>query len=247
MIEEGCLDNQEGYWVEDEEDGTEGFLDADDDAFWVYDEENYAWFQRRLQGRKMKRGFKGRRKGKRKGGKGSGGTRFFKKRKGKSHLADGTTDAGKQKDHGMMVGMTGPRTTPRSPMQPRAKERKERRAKGKGKYEKDGKEAPWMEQRNLPMLPRAVLRLLPQQPSSLTLTLLQPFLYGHRKSRSVHRAALDSYLDGFGFGVHEGNDIEGGRAGPDEVLRSVAFGIPQLRQRLSSPLPTPSRPSASRG
>ncbi|OLP99600.1 hypothetical protein AK812_SmicGene17791 [Symbiodinium microadriaticum] len=152
VIEEGCLDNQEGYWVEDEEDGTEGFLDADDDAFWVYDEENYAWFQRRLQGRKMKRGFKGRRKGKRKGGKGSGGTRFFKKRKGKSHLADGTTDAGKQKDHGMMVGMTGPRTTPRSPMQPRAKERKERRAKGKGKYEKDGKEAPWMEQRNLPLI-----------------------------------------------------------------------------------------------
>ena len=93
VIDEGYLDNQEGYWVEDEEDGTEGFLEADDDAFWVYDEDNYTWFQRRFQGRKMKRGFKGQRKGKGKGRKGSGGRRFFKKRKGRSHLADSSTDA----------------------------------------------------------------------------------------------------------------------------------------------------------
>eukprot|EP00439_Symbiodinium_sp_Y106_P051909 s4449_g6.t3 len=71
VIDEGYLDNHEGYWVEDEEDGAEGFLEADEDAFWVYDEENYTWFQRRFQGRKMKRGFKGGlRKGKGKGGKG---------------------------------------------------------------------------------------------------------------------------------------------------------------------------------
>ena len=49
-------------------------------------EENYMWFQKRFQGRKMKRGFKGPRKGKGKGRKGSGGRRFFKKKKG-------TTDA----------------------------------------------------------------------------------------------------------------------------------------------------------
>ncbi|CAE7673933.1 unnamed protein product, partial [Symbiodinium microadriaticum] len=54
VIDEGYLDNQEGYWVEDEEDGTEGFLEADDDAFWVYDEDNYTWFQRRFQGKKGK-------------------------------------------------------------------------------------------------------------------------------------------------------------------------------------------------
>ena len=40
MIVEGYLDNHEGYWVEDEEDEAEGFLEADEDAFWVYDEEN---------------------------------------------------------------------------------------------------------------------------------------------------------------------------------------------------------------
>ena len=93
VIEEGYLDNQEGYWVEDEEDGAEGFLEADEDTFWVYDEDNYTWFQRRFQGRKMKRGFKGQRKGKGKGRKGSGGRRFFKKRKGRSNLADNNTDA----------------------------------------------------------------------------------------------------------------------------------------------------------
>eukprot|EP00439_Symbiodinium_sp_Y106_P034128 s7598_g4.t1 len=69
-------------------------LDADkhEDAFWIYDEENYSWFQRRFQGRRMKRGFKGRRKGKGKGGKGSSGKRFFKRKKGKSNLADDNPD-----------------------------------------------------------------------------------------------------------------------------------------------------------
>ncbi|OLP80662.1 hypothetical protein AK812_SmicGene38896 [Symbiodinium microadriaticum] len=78
--------------AQDEEHGAEGFLAADEDAFWVYDEENYTWFQRRFQGRKMKRGFKGRRKGKGKGRKGSGGRRFFKKR---SHAAKGKGKKGK--------------------------------------------------------------------------------------------------------------------------------------------------------
>ena len=94
VIDEGYLDSHEGNWVEDEEDGAEGFLEADEDTFWVYDDENYTCFQRRFQGRKTKRGFKGgRRKGKGKGGKGSGGRRFFKKRKGRSNLADDQTDA----------------------------------------------------------------------------------------------------------------------------------------------------------
>ena len=93
VIDEGYLDNHEGYWVEDEEDGAEGFLEADQDAFWVYDEENYTWFQRRFQGRKMKREIKGRRKGKGKGGKGSGEKRFFKRKNGRSNLADDQTDA----------------------------------------------------------------------------------------------------------------------------------------------------------
>ena len=55
VIDEGYLDNSEGFWVEDEEDGAEGFLELDEDTFWVYDDDQAAWFQRRIQGRKMRR------------------------------------------------------------------------------------------------------------------------------------------------------------------------------------------------
>ena len=91
IIEEGYLDQHEGFWVED--DGAEGLLELDEDAFWVYDEDSAAWFQRRFQGRRMKRGQKGRRKGKGKGGKGRGGRRFFRRKKGRSNVAEEQQDA----------------------------------------------------------------------------------------------------------------------------------------------------------
>ena len=94
VLDEGELDGTYGYWAEDEEDGTEGFLDALDDVFWVYDEQNFSWFQKRFQGRRARKGKgKGRRKGK---GKGRSGRRFFRprgkgkggKRRGEGHYAD---------------------------------------------------------------------------------------------------------------------------------------------------------------
>ena len=78
---------------------------------------------------------------------------------------------GKQKDNGTMIGkmlpgMIGPGTTPKSPMQPRAKARKERRAKEKASLAsmmaKMEKEAPKMEQPILRILPKAAPPLLPQ-------------------------------------------------------------------------------------
>ena len=93
VLEEGDLDGSFGYWAEDEEDGAEGFLDALEDVFWIWDDNDYSWFQRRFQGRRSKGKGKGR-KGK---GKGKGGRRFFRprnkgkgkgKRKGKSHLVE---------------------------------------------------------------------------------------------------------------------------------------------------------------
>ena len=95
VLEEGELEGTDGYWAEDDEDGAEGFLDALGDVFWVYDDTNYTWYQRRFQGRQPRRGGKG--KGKRKGrGKGRGGRRFFrsrrkgkgkgKRRKGRAHM-----------------------------------------------------------------------------------------------------------------------------------------------------------------
>ena len=65
VLEEGGLDGSCGYWAEDEEDGAEGFLDALEDVFWIWDDNDYSWFQRRFQGRRTRKG-----KGKGKGRKG---------------------------------------------------------------------------------------------------------------------------------------------------------------------------------
>ena len=94
--EEGDLDGSFGYWAEDEEDGAEGFLDGLDDVFWIWDDNDYSWFQRRFQGRRTRKG-KGKGKGRKGKGKGKGGRRFFRprnkgkgkgKRKGKRHLVE---------------------------------------------------------------------------------------------------------------------------------------------------------------
>ena len=71
VLDEGELEGTDGYWAEDDEDGAEGFQDALEDVFWVYDDADYTWYQRRFQGRQTRRGKgKGKRKGK---GKGRGG------------------------------------------------------------------------------------------------------------------------------------------------------------------------------
>ena len=75
VIEEGDLDGSFGYWAEDEEDGAEGFLDALEDVFWIWDDNDYSWFQRRFQGRRTRKG-----KGKGKG------------RKGKEKVVDDSSD-----------------------------------------------------------------------------------------------------------------------------------------------------------
>ena len=175
VIDEGYLDNQEGYWVEDEEDGAEGFLEADEDTFWVYDEDNYTWFQRRFQGRKMKRGFKGQRKGKGKGRKGSGGRRFFKKRKGRSNLADNNTDAwqadGQWQDDSWQESSWDDWSWDyaEESYAAKGKGKKGKKGKGKGKYGKnDGKDGKGgsKEQPILQILPKAAQPLLPQLPST---------------------------------------------------------------------------------
>ena len=96
VLEEGDLDGSFGYWAEDEEDGAEGFLDALEDVFWIWDDNDFSWYQRRFQGRRTRKG-KGKGKGRKGKGKGKGGRRFFRprnkgkgkgKRKGKSHLVE---------------------------------------------------------------------------------------------------------------------------------------------------------------
>ena len=112
----------------------EGFLELDEDTFWVFDDDSAAWFQRRFQGRKMRRGKGG---GKRKGkgkGKGRGGRRFFKKKKGRSHLTEEQSDAWQAwdwKDQSWMKIGPG-KNSLKNPMLPKEKERKGRKAKEKG-------------------------------------------------------------------------------------------------------------------
>ena len=45
VLDEGELEGTDGYWAEDDEDGGEGFLDALEDVFWVYDDADYTWYR----------------------------------------------------------------------------------------------------------------------------------------------------------------------------------------------------------
>ena len=46
----------EGELAKDEDDGAEGFVDAHEDIFYIYDEQNESWFQRRFPGRRSRKG-----------------------------------------------------------------------------------------------------------------------------------------------------------------------------------------------
>ena len=127
---------------------------------WVSDEESYSWFQRRFQGRKMKRGFQGRRKAKERAAKDPLESVFFQKeerqvkpcRWSDRFMAARWTMA-KTVNGKISPGMTGPGTSLRSPM-PYA-------AKGKGKFGKiERMESPeTMDKPNLQILPRAAPQL----------------------------------------------------------------------------------------
>ena len=133
-------DTYEGFWVEDEEDGAEGFLELDEDTFWVFDDDSAAWFQRRFQGRKMRRGNGGsKRKGKGKG-KGRGGRRFFKKKKGRSHMTEDQSDAWQAWDwQDQSWDEDWPWQETEESYAAKGKGKKGKRGKGKGKWSKDGK------------------------------------------------------------------------------------------------------------
>ena len=140
VLDEGYLDTYEGFWVGDEEDGAEGFLELDEDTFWVFDDDSAAWFQRRFQGRKMRRGKGGsKRKGKGKG-KGRGGRRFFKKKKGRSHMTEDQSDpwqAWDWQDQSWDEDWSWQETE--ESYAAKGKGKKGKKGKGKGKWSKDGK------------------------------------------------------------------------------------------------------------
>eukprot|EP00971_Amphidinium_carterae_P301837 5996630-Amphidinium_carterae.1 len=56
FIQQGECFGTSGYWVEDDYTGEEGFLEEFSDTFWVHDEEQSFWIQRRFGGRAMRKG-----------------------------------------------------------------------------------------------------------------------------------------------------------------------------------------------
>ena len=61
LLDEGEDDGNFFHWAEDEEHGTEGFLDALGGVFWTWGDHDYSWYQRRFQGRRTRKG-KGKRR-----------------------------------------------------------------------------------------------------------------------------------------------------------------------------------------
>ena len=102
ILEEGWFENEEGYWVEDDDTQECGFLSTFEDVFWTCDDMTYAWTAHRFKGRKVRRGQprgkgKGRGKGGRhffygKGGKGKGKGKSKGKSKGKGYTAQDNQD-----------------------------------------------------------------------------------------------------------------------------------------------------------
>ncbi len=43
VLDEGELEGQTGFWIEDEDPGEIGFADAWEDVFWTHDEQAEAW------------------------------------------------------------------------------------------------------------------------------------------------------------------------------------------------------------
>ena len=106
----------------------------------MFDDDSAAWFQRRFQGRKMRRGKGGsKRKGKGKG-KGRGGRRFFKKKKGRSHMTEDQSDAWQAwdwQDQSWDEDWSWQETE--ESYAAKGKGKKGKKGKGKGKWSKDGK------------------------------------------------------------------------------------------------------------
>ena len=67
-ISHGELDQYEGYWVQDEHAGGEGFLDEREDISWMHDEDQCYWIPGQVPEERRKP----------KGGKGSSSRRFFR-------------------------------------------------------------------------------------------------------------------------------------------------------------------------
>ena len=56
ILDQGSLEEYDGYWVEDDENGEVGFLEEEADVFWLFDEDQGLFVRRRFKGRTLRRG-----------------------------------------------------------------------------------------------------------------------------------------------------------------------------------------------
>ncbi|MHC4951460.1 MAG: hypothetical protein ACYTEU_10825 [Planctomycetota bacterium] len=87
--EDGDYDDDEGWWVTDEDTGEEGFLSMSNDVFYApLDDWGTEWETANVAGRFLKRRKNGKGRKGRRGPKGRGKFRSRKDRKGKAHVAE---------------------------------------------------------------------------------------------------------------------------------------------------------------
>ena len=56
VLDDGEMEGQDGYWVQDDETGEDSFLPEFDDVFWTYDDDADVWAPSRFNGRRLRRG-----------------------------------------------------------------------------------------------------------------------------------------------------------------------------------------------
>ena len=225
VIEEGYLDGSEGYWVEDE-----GFLEADEDAFWIYDEENYsmvsAAFPRPQDEARIQRPPE---KEKAKVAKDPQGSASSRGRKASQTLpmtipmlwqpTDGQWQDSQWQDQYWDDWSWYESEESYAAKGKGKKGKKEKARASLAKMEKMGSP----ERMDIPNLPRpfpAVLLLLqPSFPSTFNPLNFSLMATEGQDGGSLHLSALNANRDGVGFGMHESDGFPGGCAGPDEVLR----------------------------
>ena len=206
----------------------------------------------------MKRGFKGRRKGKGKGGKGSGGRRFFKRKKGRSNLADDQTDAW-QAEGQWQDGQWNDQQwddwswyESEEAWAAKGKGKKGKKGKGKGKYGKDsGKDGKSGSKDGSAQLADSAQGGTTTTATTFFVDHIDPSNFSFMATEEEKTSFIAQPLTPTSMVLDLGcTRAMASRVAAQDLMKfcdhNPDCGTTSLRPRLSSPLRTPSRPSATR-
>ena len=91
LFEAGEYEGEEGYWAEDEDTQEEGFLSAENEQFWTFDEANEEWQSANVAGRRIRKRVKGSSKNRKKFKSKKRGKFRPHKQSGRAHIANNDT------------------------------------------------------------------------------------------------------------------------------------------------------------